>query len=330
MALMPRGEPRSVRDPDGDAYDEMIRQERLKRDRAQGRKPLPLPWAASVFSPFVRQFSPEDFRKPLVPTVTIGDRTYREIDNGRANVLVPFDPLTPEERARRRQDVERIMYMAGNPLAGASYGIAAAAGASPQTQDAALRVGGAADALMLGAALRGLQTPRRAPPYRTATAGPSLGRDPTRYGRLNEKGQAPGATATITKSMLGTGTKPDRRLRPPGWSGNGKKFNEARGHVLGRQLGGDGGIPEGLVTLTQRGANSPQMRAFENRVAKRVRGGEVVEYSSTPLYGEEALPPAYMLVTAHGVKGGPAARLIRNPAGHPKRAAGPSNSGAFR
>ena len=330
MALMPRGEPRSVPDPDGDAYDKMIRQERLKRDRAEGRKPLPLPSAASVFSPLVRQFSPEDFRKPLVPTVTIGDRTYREIDNGRANVLVPVDPLTPEERARRRQDVDRIMYMAGNPFAGAAYGIAAAAGASPQTQDAALRVGGMADTLMQGVAPRGLQTPRRPAPYRVATAGPSLGRDPTRYGRLNEKGQATGATATITKSVLGTGTKSDRRLKPPGWSGNGTVFNEARGHLLARQLGGDGRIPEGIATMTQYGANTPQMSTFENRVAKRVREGEVVEYAATPIYSEQALPPAYMLVTAHGSRKPPVARLIRNPAGHPTDVARPSSRRASR
>jgi len=34
MAQMPRGEPRSVPDPAGERYDEMIRQERLKRGRA--------------------------------------------------------------------------------------------------------------------------------------------------------------------------------------------------------------------------------------------------------------------------------------------------------
>ena len=35
MAQMPRGEPRSVPDPAGEQYDEMIRQERLKRERAE-------------------------------------------------------------------------------------------------------------------------------------------------------------------------------------------------------------------------------------------------------------------------------------------------------
>jgi len=35
MARMPLGQPRSVPDPEGEAYDEMLRQERLKRDRAE-------------------------------------------------------------------------------------------------------------------------------------------------------------------------------------------------------------------------------------------------------------------------------------------------------
>jgi hypothetical protein len=35
MARMPKGGPRSVPDPEGERYDEMIRQERLKRERAE-------------------------------------------------------------------------------------------------------------------------------------------------------------------------------------------------------------------------------------------------------------------------------------------------------
>lgn len=36
MAQMPKGGPRSVPDPAGEHYDEMIRQERLNRERAEG------------------------------------------------------------------------------------------------------------------------------------------------------------------------------------------------------------------------------------------------------------------------------------------------------
>jgi hypothetical protein len=38
MAYMPRGEPRSVPDPDGELYDEMIRQERQRAEAAEARK----------------------------------------------------------------------------------------------------------------------------------------------------------------------------------------------------------------------------------------------------------------------------------------------------
>ena len=130
--------------------------------------------------------------------------------------------------------------------------------------------------------------------------------------------------------MLGTGTKSDRQLKPPGWSGNGTIFNEARAHLVARLFGGKGHIPEGIATMTQHGANSPQMSTFEGRVAKRVRDGEVVEYSATPIYGEAALPPAYMLVTAHGSRKPPVARLIRNPAGHPNGTAEPSSRRSVR
>jgi hypothetical protein len=119
--------------------------------------------------------------------------------------------------------------------------------------------------------------------------------------------------------MLGTGAAVNPRLRPPGWQGNGRHFNEARGHLLARSLGGAGGLEgRNFVTLTQKGANTPQMRDFERNVAQRVRAGEVVEYSVTPLYDHGALPPSAVLTTAYGSRRAPSARLIRNPAGRRK------------
>lgn len=56
------------------------------------------------------------------------------------------------------------------------------------------------------------------------------------------------------------------------------------------------------------------MRDFENGVARRVKAGEVVEYSATPLYSPGVLPPSSVLVTALGSRGAPSARLIHNPA----------------
>jgi hypothetical protein len=71
-----------------------------------------------------------------------------------------------------------------------------------------------------------------------------------------------------------------------------------------------------LVTITQHPTNSPQMRDYEQDVARRVRAGEVVEYSVVPLYNEGMLPPSTIVMTAHGSRGGaPSGRIILNPAG---------------
>lgn len=71
------------------------------------------------------------------------------------------------------------------------------------------------------------------------------------------------------------------------------------------------------VTMTDR-ANSLEMRTFEERVKGRVKAGEVIEYSVTPLYNEGVLPPASVLLTATGSRGAPIARLVNNPAGRRK------------
>jgi hypothetical protein len=60
------------------------------------------------------------------------------------------------------------------------------------------------------------------------------------------------------------------------------------------------------------------MREFERTVAQRVRDGEVIEYSATPLYSDGVLPPRSILLTAIGSRGAPIARLIQNPAGRPR------------
>src|SRR3954453_21627839 len=104
--------------------------------------------------------------------------------------------------------------------------------------------------------------------------------------------------------MLGTGKVASRRLAPPGWQGNGNLYNEARGHLLAKSLGGAGGLDgRNFVTLTHRGANSPQMSNFEQGVARSVRAGKVVEYAAKPLYDDGVLPPSAILLTAHAAGG---------------------------
>jgi hypothetical protein len=88
-------------------------------------------------------------------------------------------------------------------------------------------------------------------------------------------------------------------------------------HLLARQLGGLG-QPWNIVTMTDQGANRPQMSSFEAEIARRVRAGEIIDYSATPLYAAGALPPSAKLLTALGPREPPAARLIRNPAGTPR------------
>ena len=120
------------------------------------------------------------------------------------------------------------------------------------------------------------------------------------YGPLDALGRPTGVTASITSEMIGTGTKANPNIIPPGWSGNGVLSNEARGHLLGAQLGGSGDVAENLVTLQQNPANSPVMRGFESLVRSAVESGQVVEYSSTPIYDGASLIPRGITLSGSG------------------------------
>jgi hypothetical protein len=227
----------------------------------------------------------------------------------------PRNPqLSPGELAAQRQALDRVAVMASSPLAAAAYGVASLIGASPQTRDRALSVGGAADALIMGAAPFGASRPGRVVPPRAGSPVQQFDVPAIRYRELNAEGQARGVNSTLSTPLLGTGTGAYWRRTPPGWQGNGEKYNQARAHLQGRQLGGDGRDARNLVTMTHNGANTPQMRDFENAVARRVAAGEVVEYSATSIYGGGVGPPAGVLVTSHGPKGS-SASYVYNPAG---------------
>ncbi|ARR56356.1 hypothetical protein HY78_24315 [Rhizorhabdus wittichii DC-6] len=135
------------------------------------------------------------------------------------------------------------------------------------------------------------------------------------YGALDALGRPTGVRATITQDMIGTGTAANPSIIPPGWSGNGRLFNEARGHLLGRQLGGSGDLAENLVTLQQNPANSPVMRGFENQVRSAVEGGQVVRYSSTPVYNGSNLAPRGITLSGKGSGGFDLNVTVLNPAG---------------
>ena len=123
------------------------------------------------------------------------------------------------------------------------------------------------------------------------------------YGSLDSLGRPTGVTARITQDMIGTGTAANRNIIPPGWSGNGRLHNEARAHLLGRQLGGSGDVPENLVTFTQNPANSPVMSGFEAQIRAAIEGGEVIDFRATPIYDGNALVPRSITLEASGSSG---------------------------
>lgn len=317
MAQMPRGEPRSVPDPLAGPYTEMIRQDSARRQRSDKSSATSTTSlaavAAEIFPPFQGRL--DLLNQPPRPseTITIGGRTYSEVDNGRANVLVPSsDPKgSPGELADRRQAIARALFMAEHPLGSVAYALSSLANASPGVRDGALIVGGFADTAMTGAAPLGRPTPNRAKPTVRGVDSPTLAQPSVRYGKLDSAGRSTGVMATITPSMLG---KTNRiRWNPPGWV-PGMKL--ARGHIYAGSLGGSAD-PEHSngMTITHNPTNSPHMQTFEGWVASKVRAGEIMEYLARPLYGPGAIPPKSILLTAFGSRGTKAARLIENPAG---------------
>lgn len=120
------------------------------------------------------------------------------------------------------------------------------------------------------------------------------------YGSINTKGQRSGISAHITKNMIGKGSSANPSIRPPGFIHG--KFNHARGHLLGRQLGGSGSVLANLVTLYQTPVNTPQMSGSERLIRKAVEAGEIVRYNVTPLYKNKDEMPYAVSIIAKGNK----------------------------
>jgi hypothetical protein len=131
------------------------------------------------------------------------------------------------------------------------------------------------------------RVPRVRPPAPPSSPGSA-------FGALDDLGRPTGASATIDRAMLGTGSRPAGGIRPPGYQGG--PANHAKGHLIGRQLGGTGSDPRNLVTLYQTRVNNSTMLRFENQVRRAVEAGETVRYTVTPIYrGAEAIPRAVTL-----------------------------------
>jgi hypothetical protein len=120
------------------------------------------------------------------------------------------------------------------------------------------------------------------------------------YGAIDDLGRPTGISAVITEAMTGEqlGTDARRALIPPGYQT--QEPTLARGHLLGKQLGGSGDVYTNLVTLFQNNANHPTMSGVEAKVRAAVERGQVVQYSVTPIYEGEARLPARIRIRARG------------------------------
>lgn len=271
--------------------------------------------AAAAFSPFASRL--DGLRQTpasVSQTVTLSGQRYKQFDNGRANVLVPIlDPTALAKLAEQRQAGQVVGRLVNNQLGGTLYGMAAMAGASPRVREAARTAGEFGDAI-LGTGVPRISSVRRpAPAKQGQLATPGWQRPNIRPSELNADRQAGRVEATAIASMLGTGTKANWRIRPPGFEG--RDAGHGRGHLYPKDLGGDGNDRRILVTLSQNPTNHPHMSGFDKRVAQQVRSGEVVEYSATPLYTPGVGPPGTILMTATGSKGTRMGRIVLNPAG---------------
>ncbi|WP_193374284.1 DNA/RNA non-specific endonuclease, partial [Nocardiopsis prasina] len=82
----------------------------------------------------------------------------------------------------------------------------------------------------------------------------------------------------------------------------GRKYSYNRGHLLGAQLGGDGTDQRNLVTM-YRATNDPQMKKYENMVARSVRSNESIVYHVRPVYRGNAKIPDLIHMVAVGDRG---------------------------
>jgi hypothetical protein len=151
-----------------------------------------------------------------------------------------------------------------------------------------------------------------------STGEAAAARGQVNYGELDALGRPTGVTATITQDMIGTGTEASRSIRPPGFQGG--AANQARGHLLGRQLGGSGTEPRNLVTLEQRAANTPVMSTYEGRVRAAVESGQTVQYASRPVYDGTNPVPRAITLEAQGSGGYRLGVSVLNPPGNPNQA----------
>lgn len=104
------------------------------------------------------------------------------------------------------------------------------------------------------------------------------------YYPLDALNRPTGAEAVLTPEMVGTGTSANSKIRPPGFISGKEPHGHARGHLIGRQLGGSGDDPRNLVTLYQNPVNTPYMTKYENMVRNALDEGDIIRYRVIPIY----------------------------------------------
>ncbi|MFB7370001.1 RHS repeat-associated core domain-containing protein [Streptomyces sp. NPDC056222] len=136
------------------------------------------------------------------------------------------------------------------------------------------------------------------------------------YHPLDPQGRATGVTACLTAESVdyrgrGREANPDKQTEimgsdtargrgtpntnPAGWQYLDGEIGFARGHLLGRQLGGNGRDRRNLVKMYNT-ANSEVMAEYEGIVRRRLDGGERIFYVSVPQYdGSNPMPDSIEL-----------------------------------
>ncbi|MFG0766078.1 DNA/RNA non-specific endonuclease [Pseudomonas sp. TYF_15] len=123
-----------------------------------------------------------------------------------------------------------------------------------------------------------------------------------KYGELDSLGRPTGVQARLNSSHINSGTHANPNIQPPGFI-TGAGSNRARGHLLGRQLGGAGDDARNLITIQQRPANTPVMSAVEGRIRKALEQGQVVDVNIVPIYHGPCRIPAGITIKAEGSGG---------------------------
>ncbi len=114
------------------------------------------------------------------------------------------------------------------------------------------------------------------------------------YGPM-QGAEATGGFGRLTLAQINMGTDTDRHAPPP--PGYKSSPPHARGHLVGRQLGGDGKNPANIVTLYQT-MNRSLMAPLERLVRLSVEACNVVNYSVIPNYGGGSLPVGSLTISA--------------------------------